>query len=142
MSVWINECVIQEENNMLINFTNHPSEKWTDDQKNSATRLYGGVRDLPFPAVPANAGTPEIIAMADGVIDKILAIKEENIDTETFAVMVQGEFTLTYAVVRRLLDRKIKAVSAVSERNVIEQVENGEVRKTIVFRFGGFREYA
>ena len=56
--------------------------------------------------------------------------------------MVQGEFTLTYAVVRRLLDRKIKAVSAVSERNVIEQVENGEVRKTIVFRFGGFREYA
>ena len=127
---------------MLINFTNHPSEKWTDDQKNSATRLYGGVRDLPFPAVPANAGTPEIIAMADGVIDKILAIKEENIDTETFAVMVQGEFTLTYAVVRRLLDRKIKAVSAVSERNVIEQVENGEVRKTIVFRFGGFREYA
>ena len=127
---------------MLINFTNHPSEKWTDDQKNSATRLYGGVRDLPFPAVPANAGTPEIIAMADGVIDKILAIKEENIDTGTFAVMVQGEFTLTYAVVRRLLDRKIKAVSAVSERNVIEQVENGEVRKTIVFRFGGFREYA
>ena len=142
MSVWINECVIQEENNMLINFTNHPSEKWTDDQKNSATRLYGGVRDLPFPAVPANAGTPEIIAMAEGAIDKILAIKEENIDTETFAVMVQGEFTLTYAVVRRLLDRKIKAVSAVSERNVIEQVENGEVRKTIVFRFGGFREYA
>lgn len=142
MSVWINECVIQEENNMLINFTNHPSEKWTADQKNSAIRLYGGVRDLPFPAVPANAGTPEIIAMAEGAIDKILAIKEENIDTETFAVMVQGEFTLTYAVVRRLLDRKIKAVSAVSERNVIEQVENGEVRKTIVFRFGGFREYA
>ncbi len=127
---------------MLINFTNHPSEKWTDDQKNSAIRLYGEVRDMPFPTVPTSAGTPEVISMANEIIEKILAIKEESPGTEAFAVMVQGEFTLTYAVVRRLLDRKIKTVSAVSERNVIEQIENGEVRKTVVFRFGGFREYA
>ena len=127
---------------MLVNFTNHPSEKWTADQKNSAIRLYGGVRDLPFPAVPANAGTPEIIAMADGVIDKILAIKEENIDTETFAVMVQGEFTLTYAVVSRLRNRGITVLSAVTKRDSTEEVVNGEVRKTAIFRFAGFREYA
>ena len=126
---------------MLINFTNHPSEKWTEDQKNSAIELYGEVKELPFPAVPTSAGAPEVSVMADGIIDKILALREENPGAEDFAVMVQGEVTLTYAVVRRLLARGIKTVSAVSERIVTEQVESGEVRKTAVFRFAGFREY-
>lgn len=125
---------------MLINFTNHPSDRWTDDQKNSAIELYGKVKDLPFPPVPTGAGATEVIAMADGIIDKILEMKAES--PETFAVMAQGEFTLTYAVVSRLKGMGITVVSAVSERVVTEQVENGEVRKTALFRFAGFREYA
>lgn len=125
---------------MLINFTNHPSVRWTDDQKNSAIELYGKVKDLPFPPVPTGAGATEVIAMADGIIDKILEMKAES--PETFAVMAQGEFTLTYAVVSRLKGMGITVVSAVSERVVTEQVENGEVRKTALFRFAGFREYA
>jgi hypothetical protein len=125
---------------MLINFTNHPSDRWTDDQKNSAIELYGTVKDLPFPPVPTSAGASEVIAMADGIIDKILEMKAES--PETFAVMAQGEFTLTYAVVSRLKGMGITVVSAVSERVVTEQVENGEVRKTALFRFAGFREYA
>ena len=126
---------------MLINFTNHPSDKWTDDQKNCAIELYGTVKDLPFPAVSTSARTPEVIAMADGIIDKILEMKAESSEAEAFAVMAQGEFTLTYAVVSRLKCMGITAVSAVSERVVTEQVENGEVRKTAIFRFAGFREY-
>lgn len=125
---------------MLINFTNHPSDRWTDDQKNSAIELYCKVKDLPFPPVPTGAGATEVIAMADGIIDKILEMKAES--PETFAVMAQGEFTLTYAVVSRLKGMGITVVSAVSERVVTEQVENGEVRKTALFRFAGFREYA
>ena len=126
---------------MLINFTNHPSDKWTDDQKNCAIELYGTVKDLPFPAVPTSARAPEVIAMADGIIDKILEMKAESSEAEAFAVMAQGEFTLTYAVVSRLKGMGITVVSAVSERDVKEQVENGEVRKTAIFRFAGFREY-
>ena len=126
---------------MLINFTNHPSDKWTDDQKNCAIELYGAVKDLPFPAVPTSARAPEVIAMADGIIDKILEMKAESSEAEAFAVMAQGESTLTYAVVSRLKGMGITAVSAVSERDVTEQVENGEVRKTAIFRFAGFREY-
>ena len=125
---------------MLINFTNHPSDRWTDDQKNCAIELYGTVTDLPFPPVPTGAGASDVIAMADGIIDKILEMKAES--PETFAVMAQGEFTLTYAVVSRLKGMGITVVSAVSERVVTEQVENGEVRKTALFRFAGFREYA
>ena len=127
---------------MLINLTIHPSDKWADDQKNCAIELYGELKDLPFPMVPTSAGVPEVIVMADGIIDNILKIKEESSTAETFAVMAQGEFTLTYAVVNRLKSMGITVISAVSERIVMEQVENGEVRKTVIFRFAGFREYA
>lgn len=92
--------------------------------------------------VPTSAGVPEVIVTADGIIDNILKIKEESSTAETFAVMAQGEFTLTYAVVNRLKSMGITVISAVSERIVMEQVENGEVRKTVIFRFAGFREYA
>ena len=127
---------------MLINFTNHPSDRWTDDQKNCAIELYGEVKDLPFPAVPTSAGATEVIGMADEIIDKILAMKEENPVSEAFAVMAQGEFTLTYAVVSRLRSLGITVLSAVMERISTEEVVNGEVRKTAIFRFAGFREYA
>ena len=126
---------------MLINFTNHPSDKWTDDQKNSAIEMYGQVKDLPFPEVPTGAEAREVIAMADEIIDKILTMKVRIPEAESFAVMAQGEFTLTYAVVSRLKGMGITVISAVSERVVTEWVENGEVRKTAVFRFAGFREY-
>ena len=127
---------------MLINFTNHPSDRWTDDQKNCAIELYGAVKDLPFPAVPTGAGATEVIGMTDEIIDKILAMKEENLVSEAFAVMAQGEFTLTYAVVSRLRNLTITVLSAVTERISTEEVVNGEVRKTAIFRFAGFREYA
>lgn len=104
--------------------------------------MYGEVRDLPFPAMPTSADTLEVIAMADGIIGNILKIKEKSSAAEAFAVMAQGEFTLTYAVVSRLKSMGITAVSAVYERIVEEQVENGEVRKTAIFKFAGFREYA
>ena len=127
---------------MLINFSNHPSDKWTDDQKNCAIALYGEVKDLPFPVVPTGAGKTEIITMADNLIDRILAMKAEIQEEEAFAVMAQGEFTLTYAVVNRLRKLGITALSAVTERISTEEVVNGEVRKTAIFRFAGFREYA
>ena len=48
---------------MLINLKNHPSDKWTDDQKNGAIELYGELKDLPFPMVPTSAGVPEALML-------------------------------------------------------------------------------
>ena len=127
---------------MLINFTNHPSDKWTDDQKNSAIALYGTVKDLPFPVVPTDAESSEIISMADSLIERIIAMRAEIQEEEAFAVMAQGEFTLTYAVVSRLRNLGITVLSAVTERISTEEVVDGEVRKIAIFRFAGFREYA
>ena len=125
---------------MLINFSNHPYEKWSEKQKEAAGG-YGDTVDLPFYAVPANATEEEIAGMANRAVKEIvtrIGASEHTAD----AVMVQGEFTLTYAVVSALLRLHIRVISACSERRVTESVdENGNQIKQVDFRFERFREY-
>ena len=124
----------------MINFSNHPYERWSDRQKDAA-RVYGDTVDMPFYAVPAKATEEDISEMSYGAVKDI----EERINYSTdaeVAVMVQGEFTLTYAVVSTLLKRHVRVISACSERRVTESVDNeGNPIKQVDFRFERFREY-
>ena len=123
---------------MLVNFSNHPYEKWEDRQKEAA-RVYGTTRDLKFPAVPGNADEKDIDTMAERSVEEILALLGGG---EPDAVLVQGEFTLTYAVVSRLLDRGISVISASADRRVTEtRDDEGRNVKQAVFCFDRFREY-
>jgi len=57
-------------------------------------------------------------------------------------VMVQGDFGITYATVRKALDLGLVPVYATTRRESSEVVaENGEVRKTLTFRHIRFRKY-
>ena len=77
----------------------------------------------------------EIQEMAESYIARIL-------EYQPVAVMCQGEFTLTYHVVRLLKEHGITVVSACSERKSVEKKkEDGTVYKSAVFRFAQFREY-
>ena len=127
---------------MLINFSNHPYDKWTEGQKKAA-KIYGSVIDLPFPAVPADADEEEIRLLAEESVNKITSLlNDSKEEKEESAVMVQGETTLTYSVVTRLLKRNIKAISACSERRMESHAdEKGNITKTISFQFERFREY-
>ena len=119
---------------MFINFSNHPSDKWDDNQLREA-RKWGEILDIPFPAVPAAADEAEVAALADEKLRQILAEKPD-------AVLCQGEFTLTYAVVEHLLEAGITVVAACSERVSEERQEaDGHVEKVSVFRFQQFRRY-
>ena len=123
---------------MLINFSNHPYDRWSEKQKEAA-KVYGGAVDLAFPAVPGMADESQIKAIALDSIEKIIELIDGDPKS---AVMVQGEFTLTYAVVSILLERGIRAVSACSDRRVLEEEdETGKIVKTVVFDFERFREY-
>jgi len=120
---------------MIINLSNHTSSKWSEKQIKTANKLFGDIIDMPFPAVGAEASTDEIQAMAD---EAALRITEMHPD----AVMCQGEFTLTYAVVSRLKQNGIKVVSACSERSAKETLlPDGRSEKKAVFDFVQFREY-
>jgi hypothetical protein len=123
---------------MFINFTNHPSDKWSDKQKKEAKK-YGEIIDIPFPAVSTESDENEISNLAKEQAEEILRTIGD--DKNNSAVLCQGEFTLSYAVIQYLMRQRIKVLSAVSERVVTERRENNIVKKESQFEFKGFREY-
>lgn len=119
---------------IFINFSNHPSENWEDIQKKQALR-YGNILDVPFPNVEENLTEQEVKNLAEKYIEEIL-------NRHPAAVMVQGEFTLTFYVVSKLLERGIKCFAACTKRLTEEEkMPDGSIVKKSRFHFEGFREY-
>ena len=120
----------------FINLSNHPSDKWDSAQTQGALS-FGEIKDIPFPAVPPEYDEDQIDELADEYVAKVTSI-----DGDVAAVLVQGEYSLTYAVVRKLLAIGKKVMLACSARNIVERVdENGETVKEVRFKFVRFREY-
>lgn len=114
----------------FVNLSNHPIAKWDDAQMQAARNLAERVQDVMFPVVPPDADEKVIGTLAD----KCLA----QIPRETTHALVQGEFTLTFELVRRLQARGITCLAATTARNVEEEA-NG--RKVSSFAFVRFRAY-
>lgn len=120
---------------MFINCSNHTSEYWSDTQKKAATSMWGDIVDYPFPEVVPSADKEDIAAMASIVADKIAVMKPE-------AVMCQGEFTLSFALINCLKSKGFTVVAACSERKVSERYRSdGRTEKVSEFHFVRFREY-
>ena len=119
----------------FVNFSNHPSALWEKKQREDAER-YGQIVDYPFPSVDAEAGTEQILQLAEMCVGEILK-------RDPAAVMCQGEFTLVYAVVLKLKAADVSCLAACSRRVVMERkMEDGTSRKESVFEYVKFREYA
>ena len=93
----------------FINFTNHPSAHWDSKQRESAEK-YGTIEDMAFPTVSPEMDEEELGNLADEMVKQIMA-------KEPAAVLCQGEFTLAYQVVRRLIEKGITVLAACSQRN-------------------------
>ena len=119
---------------LFVNFTNHPSERWDEEQKKSALK-YGEIVDIPFPAVAAMADETEVRDLAEEYVSKIM-------EKEPCAVLCQGEFCLAYHVINMLKERGVTVLAACSERNVIERGAQGkEIKKEVIYLFRQFRKY-
>lgn len=119
---------------MFINFSNHNSAYWSPAQREAANK-YGDIVDIPFPQVPAGYGEEDITRLADECTDRIIG-------QDPVAVMCQGEFTLAYAVVTRLMAHGVKCLAACSDRNVEETPgSDGAIVKNAVYKFVRFRDY-
>jgi hypothetical protein len=94
---------------MFVNLSNHPSETWSERQKTAAESLGGPIVDEPFPEVPPNAITEEVEALAASTFQRIAL-------SAPAAVLIQGEFTLTLALVRRFQEQGIPCYSATTAR--------------------------
>ena len=119
---------------MFVNCSNHPSAGWAAEQR-AAAEKWGRIVDVPFPSVPADADEDQIQSLAETTVSKIISF-------HPCAVMCQGEFTLTFAIVSELLRKGIHVVSACSERDVQEEKQaDGSDRKIAKFRFVRLRAY-
>ena len=119
---------------IFINHTNHPSTRWSDEQL-SAAQAYGEIFDMVFPAVNPSATAEEVRELAQRNAEKIL-------EPEPAAVLCQGEFNYTFALVEQLKSSGVKVVASTSERIVISEIlPDGSSRQISTFRFVQFREY-
>lgn len=121
---------------MLINLTNHPSSKWTEEQLKEARELFDTVVDLPFPNIPPEASTSEVITIVIDYLKKIVELLKNSNDSND-AVHVMGEMVFVYHLVSLLKRHNIPAVASTTER-VVEE-ENGV--KVSKFKFVRFRDY-
>ena len=119
---------------MIINFSNHPSERWSVEQREAA-EAYGQIMDLPFPIVPPQASEDEIAAMADDYAARIMTMAENQEDT---AIHIMGEMTLTFAIVTRLMTQGITCLASTTERLVRTDPDGSKVA---TFKFVQFRRY-
>lgn len=118
----------------FVNHTNHPSERWGDEQL-AAAKNFGELVDVPFPAINPAATTDEIRALVQSTLEEILSLKPT-------AVLCQGEFNYTFEMVERLKNFGVKVFAATSERIVREEIlPDGSSRTISTFRFVQFREY-
>ena len=120
---------------MLINCTNHPYEIWGEAQREAAEK-FGEVVDLPFPQIEPRSSTEELRRLTERYARRIEAQQPE-------AVLVAGEFTFACMLVDRLLTDGVRVLSTRSRRITQEELNpDGTNRKTSVFVFDCFREYA
>ena len=127
---------VPKRNNIFVNFSNHPSENWSNEQINAAKRIVSGgsIVDIAFPQVSGEADESEISRTADKYAKEIISLNPS-------AVMCQGEFGICLEVVTTLKNNGIKVLYSCSERKTLETVIDNRTEKTSVFKFVRFREY-
>lgn len=117
---------------MLINLTNHSCETWNEEQTAAAQAEFGIIQDMPFPAIPPEWETEEVVALAR----KYVVGCRELIQRPEDAVHIMGELTFTYAFIGLATD--IRCIASTSERRVTDH-PGGD--RTVSFRFVRFRDY-
>ena len=118
---------------VFLNFTNHPSNNWSEEQL-TAAREFGDIIDLPFPEVNEKADDWDIDALSDEYMEKIKDLS----GNQPCTVHISGEPTFTYAMVNKLIAKNYNCVASTSRRDV-ELLPDGS--KRVTFHFCRFRKY-
>jgi hypothetical protein len=118
---------------MLINLSNHPSAKWSNEQLTVA-ESYGRIVDLPFPEVNPNGDEKYIDQLANDYSYKVMSMAGDS----NLTVHIMGEMTFTFALVSLLKSNGINCIASTTER-IVNEFGNGQKQAT--FRFVRFRKY-
>ncbi|TFV94472.1 CRISPR-associated protein [Algoriphagus kandeliae] len=116
---------------MLLNLSNHPSSSWPEKQIQEANRLFGDIRDMPFPHIDPEASEEDIQRLSEVYKEDILAMRPQ-------AVHIMGELTFCFQLVFKLRQVGIPCLASTTHRTT-EDLPNGT--KISKFEFVRFRKY-
>jgi hypothetical protein len=119
---------------MLLNISNHPYQSWSNKQKGAALKAYGEIIDSPFPQIPPDASSSEILELAQSKQKEIIA----QFPSDTTVIHLMGEMTFSYSLIRLLQQEDYMVISSTTKRLIIEETDGF---KTTQFKFQAFREY-
>ena len=114
----------------LYNISNHPSDKWSEEQREYFGKTVEIV-DVPFPAID-----PEASGFSQSSIRDMLSLIDLNAGFGRVACMVQGELSFSFQLILEIQARGIMCYVATTARNTIE---NPDGTKTVEFKFVRFR---
>lgn len=117
---------------MLLNFSNHFSDTWSEEQMTAAKEQFGEVGDLAFPNIDPQATTAEVKKIARYYAGEIAHTPEIK------AVHLMGEMTFVVAVANGLKRRGMPVFCSTTKRTVLEEQDG---KKTTQFEFVQFRAY-
>ncbi len=119
---------------MLINISNHPSSRWGKEQKEEASKQFGGVVDIPFPNIDPHA--TDMTAF-----EPELSYYDEEGECTIFVnpkvdvIHLMGEMSFFSYFSNKLMKRGYKICVSTTERQAV--VVDG-IKKSI-FKFIQFR---
>lgn len=119
---------------MFINFSNHPCAQWSKKQIKEAEK-YGKITDIEFPKITPETSEKQIEELSAEYAQKIINMKPA-------AVMCQGEYSLTFSVVLKLLYANILVVCACTEKCDICTHDGTGTKTESLFSFVKFRKYS
>jgi hypothetical protein len=122
----------------FFNVSNHPSVKWSPEQRQAALELIGGegdIQDVPFPFVRPEADDEELDNLAVSLVRNITYR-----DPDRFAAMVSGEYALTVLLLAKLTSLEVPVFVATTKRVSTEKVEGGKTTQEVIFKFVQFRK--
>ena len=125
-------------NKVVVNLTNHPSSRWSDEQRQAALDLGTEIIDVQFPNIDPEWSDSEVADLAETYIDRCKMEAETAGSSQVPVVVVQGEMTFVVAFVTKAAQQGIPCIAATSKRLV---EENDDGTKTVKFEFCQFRFY-
>ena len=119
----------------FINFTNHPSSKWSKEQTEAALALADKIIDVPFPDIDPMATKEEVIRLASVRLGEVLQM-------DPAVVLCQGEMTFVHNFVDLSRFENLEVVAACSSREASEvSLPDGSTKTVRTFKFRQFRAY-
>lgn len=123
-----------EKKKLLVNLSNHSSDKWSAEQKSEWDKII----DIPFPNIPLEADVCEVVAKyVTPIAEQLGKIVRDYEDEFNLYLCLLGEYTFCYALLLKIYEYgDYMYVIPTTARIVEEKInDDGTTEKISIFKF-------